>query len=308
MTVRHPSTVSRMVVVVGGLNLLAIAGVVWLMGQAGEVAGVALVAYVLGVRHAFDVDHIAAIDNVTRRLLANGQRPVGVGLYFSLGHCAVVFALTALFAGGVMRADLWMPEFGRWGEVLGTIVSAGFLTIIGLSNLKVLVENSVADRRGPHSTAGGTLLSRFDFSRVDSGPKMFRLGALFGLSFDTASEVALLAISVTAMQSGQLPFWGVLIFPVAFAAGMALFDSAQGQLMLRLYGWAMNDSERRLRLNAWVTGIAVFLALSVASFEWLQLFWLGGTELPSAELGLLATIVMLGLWWLARSRPRKQKV
>jgi nickel/cobalt transporter (NiCoT) family protein len=294
---------------VAALNLVAGGGVLSLGGFGVAGLGVGMIAYLLGVRHAFDADHIAAIDNVTRRLRAAGERPVGVGLFFSLGHSTVVLLLTAAAVVAARHVGAVLPQLSAWGSLFGSVVSAGFLTLIGLANLRLfaarLRERHSVQRH--HQDFGLSRAGR----RVDHSWKMFPLGMLFGLSFDTASEVALLAISVAAAHDSSIPVWGVMLLPLLFTAGMASTDTLESLLMLRLYDWAIGDRDRTLRLNTVITGLSVCLALAVALHEWIDLCsrQLRGAPawsfVDSSTVGLLVTAVLLGLGvvaWLLRRR------
>ena len=226
------------------LNLLAGGGALALGGFGVAGLGVGMIAYLLGVRHAFDADHIAAIDNVTRRLRAAGERPVGVGLFFSLGHSTVVLLLTAAAVVAARHVGAVLPQLSAWGSLFGSVVSAGFLTLIGLANLRFFaarLRERHGARRHDHEIVWGRV-----GHRVDHSWKMFPLGMLFGLSFDTASEVALLAISVAAAHDSSIPVWGVMLLPLLFTAGMASTDTLESLLMLRLYDWAIADRDRTL--------------------------------------------------------------
>ncbi len=291
------------------LNLLAGGGALALGAFGVTGLGVGMIAYFLGVRHAFDADHIAAIDNVTRRLRAAGQRPVGVGLFFSLGHSTVVLLLTAVAVVAARHVGAVLPQLSAWGSLFGSLVSASFLTLIGLTNLRFFAARLHERHADPrHRHAFGLLRGGH---RVDHSWKMFPLGMLFGLSFDTASEVALLAISVAAAHDGSIPVWGVMLLPLLFTAGMASMDTLESLLMLRLYDWAIADHDRTLRLNTLITGLSVCLALAVALHEWVHLCsrQLRGAPalsfVDSSTVGLLVTAVLFGLGalaWLLRRR------
>jgi high-affinity nickel-transport protein len=292
------------------LNLLAGGGALWLGGFGAVGLSVGMIAYLLGVRHAFDADHIAAIDNVTRRLRAEGQRPAGVGLFFSLGHSTVVLLLTAVAVVAAHHIGVLLPQLSDWGSLFGSLVSAVFLTLIGLANLRFFAA-MLRDRHSGKEHRHGFGLGRIA-RNTDHSWKMFPLGMLFGLSFDTASEVALLAISVVAAHDGRIPLLAVMMLPLLFAAGMASMDTLQSLLMLRLYDWAIADRDRTLRLNTLITGISVCLALTVALHEWIDLYshqtssvsavW----AIDSSMVGLLATVLLLGLGVLAWRRRRHQ--
>jgi nickel/cobalt transporter (NiCoT) family protein len=297
------------IVTVALLNLVAGGGAFWLGGFGAAGLGIGMIAYLLGVRHAFDADHIAAIDNVTRRLRAAGERPVGVGLFFSLGHSTVVLLLTAAAVVAARHVGAALPKLSAWGTLFGSLVSATFLTLIGLANLRFFAAR-LRERRAhqPHHEFG----LRRPGHRVDRSWEMFPLGMLFGLSFDTASEVALLAISVAAAHGSSIPLWGLMLLPLLFTAGMASMDTLESLLMLRLYDWAITDRDRTLRLNTVITGLSVCLALAVALHGWIDLCSRqirGVPVLPfvdSSMMGLLVTAILLGLGVMAWLQRRRQ--
>lgn len=256
--------------------------------------GTALVAYSFGLRHAVDADHIAAIDNVTRKLMREGRRPIAVGLFFSLGHSTVVVALSVAIAATTTALQDRFADFKAVGGMIGTGVSAFFLLAIAALNMGLLASTWRAlrqHRRGvavpaeSDPLAGGGLLSRLFrrlFRLVGRSWHMYPLGLLFGLGFDTATEVGVLGISATGASSGLSP-WTILVFPALFSAGMALVDTADGILMLGAYGWAYADSGRRLAYNFGVTLVSVVCALAIGGFETLGL--------AADRLGLQ------GAWW-----------
>jgi high-affinity nickel-transport protein len=308
-----------------GLTLLALHLVAWgwllaLLPGHPALLGIGALAYFLGLRHAFDADHIAAIDNVTRKLRQDGQRPVAVGLFFSLGHSAVVLLLSVVVAWLARDAQALIHGAGAVGGWIGTVVSAGFLTLIGLVNLVIfrrLLRLFLAHRRGEAvSTAavdallaqrgGMSRLFRAVYARIRASWQMLPLGFLFGLGFDTATEVAVLGLSAALAQHSHFPVWGVLVFPLLFAAGMSLMDTLDGLAMLKVYDWAMQDAARKLGFNVVITGLSVLVALTIGSVEWLQLLgehaalsggvwaWLGALDFST--LGLAATALMLAAW------------
>lgn len=241
-------------------------------------AGLGVTAYLLGVRHAFDVDHIAAIDNVTRRLMADGRQPLSVGFWFSLGHATVVFALVALVGAVVHGVGGAVADDGSWLHratgAVGPLVSGSFLLLIGLANLAVLASTARAARRARRGDAdaaalerrhAGGVLSRL-FGRATSSVRrpwqMYPLGLLFGLGFDTATEVALLVVAGGAVIGG-VPFYGILALPLLFAAGMVLFDTLDGIAMRGAYGWASARPARRVSYDLAVTGLSVAAALTI---------------------------------------------
>jgi nickel/cobalt transporter (NiCoT) family protein len=244
-------------------------------------------AYTFGLRHAFDADHISAIDNTTRKLLQNGGKPVGVGFFFSLGHSTVVL----LIAVALGLAVKWIVEgvvsnsgeLRSIGGAVGTLVSGGFLVAIGILNLLVLLDivrvyrnmrRGEYDREGlEHELMSGGLMTRLFgrvFRLVDQSWHMYPIGFLFGLGFDTASEVALLAISAGAAAQG-LPFAAVISLPLIFAAGMSLMDTADGAFMSKAYSWAFASPIRKVFYNLTVTSLSVFIALFVGLVELTQI-------------------------------------
>ncbi len=239
----------------------------------------AFLAYTFGLRHGVDADHIAAIDNSTRKLMQDGQRPVAVGLFFSLGHSTVVVALTllvAVFAG--IASDL--PAMQRVGSLIGTAVSAAFLLAIGVVNLVVLLDIYGMFRKvstgGAYSEESleefldnrGLLarLLRPAMRMIRRSWHMYPLGFLFGLGFDTASEVALLGLAATS-GAGHIPVALILILPVLFAAGMSTVDATDGILMLGAYGWAYVKPIRKLYYNLNITLVSVVVAFGIGAVE-----------------------------------------
>lgn len=247
--------------------------------------GTALLAYSFGLRHAVDADHIAAIDNVTRKLMGDGRRPVAVGFFFSLGHSTVVVLASVAIAMTATRFSAQLDSFRAVGGMLGTLVSSAFLFAIAGMNIAVLrtvwatfqrvkaggryVEEDV----GHLLAAGGGILSRLFrplFAMMGRSWHMYPLGLLFGLGFDTATEVGLLGISATQASSG-LSVWSILVFPALFTAGMSLIDTTDGILMLGTYGWAFLRPIRKLYYNVTVTAVSIMVALLVGGIEVLGL-------------------------------------
>jgi nickel/cobalt transporter (NiCoT) family protein len=249
--------------------------------------GLGGLAYTFGLRHAFDADHISAIDNSTRKLLQEGRRPVGVGFFFSLGHSTVVF-LIALVLGLAVKAVVESVVGGGGqlrsvGALVGTSVSGVFLIGIGVLNLVILLDVVRVYgrmRRGEydrgslqHELVAGGLMSRVFgrlFKLVSQSWHLYPIGFLFGLGFDTASEVALLAISAGAAAQG-LPFVAIVSLPVIFAAGMSVMDTTDGAFMAKAYSWAFSNPIRKVFYNLTVTGLSVFVALFVGVVELSQL-------------------------------------
>jgi nickel/cobalt transporter (NiCoT) family protein len=247
--------------------------------------GLGLVAYMFGLRHAFDADHIAAIDDTVRWMLQKGTRPLGVGLFFSLGHSTVVVGLAIAIAIAATAVTRNLPQLQNVGGVISACISGVFLWIIGILNLLVLLDLLKVwqqAKTGTHShqhleelLARRGLLSRLSRGRLQKlmnhSWQMYPLGLLFGLGFDTASEVGLLAMTAGA-ASGNLPLTAVLSLPILFAAGMTLMDTTDGVLMSKAYDWAFLNPIRKIFYNVTTTGLSVGLALVIGSIELLQVF------------------------------------
>src|ERR1700677_2172719 len=246
--------------------------------------GTAFLAYSFGLRHAVDADHIAAIDNVTRKLMQDGKRPVAIGFMFSLGHSTVVIIGSAAIAGAAMALEHRLDAVRNIASVIGTLVSVFFLFAIAIVNVIVLrsiYRAFVRVRRGEpyveedfNMLLGGRgLLSRLFrpmFRMISRSWHMYPLGVLFGLGFDTATEIGVLGISAAEAAKG-LSFWSILVFPVLFAAGMSLIDTTDNILMLGAYGWAFVKPIRKLYYNITITSVSVLVALVVGGIEALGL-------------------------------------
>jgi high-affinity nickel-transport protein len=248
--------------------------------------GVGITAYMLGMRHAFDVDHIAAIDNTTRKLMTDGQRPLSVGFFFSLGHSTIVFALAALFAIGVRGLSGDVSDDGstlhQVTGLIGPTVSGTFLFLIGIINLVILYgivkvfremrHGELDEEELEHQLNSRGFMNRIlgRATRAIKQPwQMYPLGVLFGLGFDTATEIALLATAGVA-ATGGLPFYAILCLPILFAAGMSLLDTIDGAFMNFAYGWAFSKPVRKVFYNITITGLSVAVALLIGSIELLQ--------------------------------------
>jgi high-affinity nickel-transport protein len=249
--------------------------------------GTGLLAYTLGMRHAFDADHIAAIDNTTRKLVGEGKRPLSVGFFFSLGHSSVVFALAVLLNFGIRALDSQVNNANSGLHnvtgVIGTGVSGTFLYLIAALNMIVLVgilkvfremrRGVYNDEELEEQLAKRGLMNRILgplARRVDTPWKIYPIGVLFGLGFDTATEVALLVLAGSAVVSG-LPFYAILSLPILFAAGMCLFDTADGCFMNFAYDWAFARPVRKIYYNLTITGLSVFVAFFIGTVEILSL-------------------------------------
>jgi nickel/cobalt transporter (NiCoT) family protein len=283
-----------MVAVIVGLNVLgwvmlaaAVGGRYHINGTEIFGFGTGILAYTLGMRHAFDADHIAAIDNTTRKLVQDGKRPLSVGFFFSLGHSTIVFALAVLLNFGIRALDSQVKNdssgLHNVTGIIGTTVSGTFLYLIALLNLVVLVSiirvfremrtgryndaelERQLDSRGLMNRVFGGYARR-----IDKPWKMYPVGVLFGLGFDTATEVALLVLAGTAVVSG-LPFYAILSLPILFAAGMCLLDTADGCFMNFAYDWAFAKPVRKVYYNLTITGLSVFVAFFIGTIELLGL-------------------------------------
>jgi nickel/cobalt transporter (NiCoT) family protein len=302
-------------------NLLAWAWALAEFGGQPTLLGTALLAYIFGLRHAVDADHIAAIDNVVRKLMQDGQRPLPVGFFFSLGHSTVVILATAAIALSAATLRNQLDAVKDFGGMIGTAVSTLFLLAIALVNLVTLqsVWSHFKDvRRGERIgaeqldmlLAGHGLVARLLrplFRIVSKSWHMYPLGFLFGLGFDTATEIGLLGISAAEASQGMSAL-SILVFPALFTAGMALVDTTDGILMVGAYGWAFINPERKLWYNLTITAASVLVALLIGSIEALGLlaahfnlsgaFWIAISDLNGdlASFGLVVVGLLVGSW------------
>jgi high-affinity nickel-transport protein len=292
-------------------------------------AGLGSLAYTFGLRHAFDADHIAAIDNTTRKFLQDGKRSMGVGFFFSLGHSTIVFSLAAGLAVAARTVNSKLPTFQDYGGYIGASVSGSFLLLIGLLNLVVLLDilgvfrqmkrGAYDEQKLEHALQSQGLMSRFFLKRVgdriDASWKMYPLGVLFGLGFDTATEIGLLAIAA-GVATHQAPFLAVISLPIIFAAGMSLMDTADGAFMSQAYGWAFSNPIRKVYYNITVTSLSVAVALIIGTIELLQVtaarfaldggFWAFLDDLDFGKIGYVVVGMFVATWafslivWKAR--------
>jgi high-affinity nickel-transport protein len=284
--------------------------------------GLAITAYVLGVRHGFDADHIAAIDNTTRKLLNEGQRPLTVGTWFSLGHSTIVAGMIAAL---VVATDLVKAHYGAFastGAVLGTLVSGAFLIVIGLVNLIIVAEvyrifrglrTGALDQRGldEQLEKRGFLYRYFGrlFRLIRRPRQIYVVGVLFGLGFDTATEVLLISLSVGFAYASSVPLWAVMLLPLLFTCGMVLSDTTDGLAMRYAYSWAFNQPVRKIYYNLTLTVISVLVAFLIGGIEMLQVLsselglrggvwsWLDGLDFETVGLAIVALFV--GAWGVA---------
>jgi high-affinity nickel-transport protein len=304
-----------MAAVIVGLHLIGWGVLIGLVAPAdyrfgqSEVFGVGLgiTAYALGMRHAFDADHIAAIDNTTRKLLAEGQRPTSVGFWFSLGHSTIVFVLVALLSLGIRALAGPLADdssvLQQVTGLVGTAVSGTFLYVIGIVNLVILVgvvRVFASMRRGEFDEQAleRQLSSRGAMNRIIGGAtravskpsRMYPVGVLFGLGFDTATEVGLLVLAGGA-AAFSLPWYAIMTLPILFAAGMSLLDTADGVFMRFAYGWAFARPVRKVFYNMTVTALSVTVALLIGTIELISIL----TERAGIDSGPLAVIAGVSL-------------
>ncbi|HEY7486466.1 MAG TPA: HoxN/HupN/NixA family nickel/cobalt transporter [Streptosporangiaceae bacterium] len=285
--------------------------------------GIGLTAYFLGMRHAFDADHLAAIDNTTRKLMTDGQRPVSVGFFFSLGHSSVVFLACLLLGFGIKSLSNGIADDqSGLHQITGTIgptVSGTFLAVIAIINLVILVGIIKVFRgmkRGSYNEAAleeqlnnrgfmNRVLGRFT-KAITKPWQMYPLGFLFGLGFDTATEVGLLALAGSAAAASSLPWYAALCLPIIFAAGMSLWDTIDGTFMNFAYGWAFSNPVRKVFYNITLTGISVAFAFVIGGTELLQVaqdrlglaggFWSWIAEIDLNVAGFVITGVLVAFW------------
>jgi high-affinity nickel-transport protein len=281
-------------------------------------AGAGALAYGFGLRHAFDADHIVAIDDTTRIMLAKGKKPLGVGLFFSLGHSTVVLALSVGIALFAAKATVFKDAFASTGGTIGTSVSGFFLYLVGILNLVIMVgvikawkqaksgkyshehlEQLLNDRSLMRRIFKGRFKKGFDHSW-----QLYPVGVLFGLGFDTATEVGLLALSATAAAGtvgGVLPPLAIIALPIIFAAGMSMMDALDGIFMTKAYSWAFTSPLRKIYYNLTTTGLSVFVALGIGTIQWISVasdnFGLAETEpfktISSVDLSSIGYFIVL---------------
>jgi nickel/cobalt transporter (NiCoT) family protein len=301
-------------------------------------AGLGATAYLFGVRHAFDADHIAAIDNTTRKLMTDGQRPKAVGFWFAMGHSTLMLVMAVLVMVGAHAVGTLANGDSPTRHVLGfagTLASGLFLYLIALMNIIAMIGISRAFaklRRGSYSDAEieaalndrGFLarLLRPIMNRITRSVQIYPVGALFGLGFDTATEVALLALAGSGAAAG-LPWYAVLVVPLLFAAGMSLMDTLDGLLMTAAYDWAFMQPVRKIYYNLVVTGLSIAVALLIGSIELVSILhddlnwvdpvssWISSIDLNNAGLAIvgLFTVTWIGAiayWKLAGAEKRWQ--
>jgi high-affinity nickel-transport protein len=309
------SSAGQSLLTLTGANLAAWLWAFHAFANRPDLLGSALLAWLFGLRHAVDADHLAAIDNVVRKLMQQGQRPSLAGLYFSLGHASVVILAATVIACTASASAL--IGIRQAGGIIGTLVSGGFLLLIALINLRTLI----ALLRGTDDVAPSGLLARIlgpAIRLVRRSAHMYPLGFLFGLGFDTATEVGLLALAATQAASG-VSFAQVMIFPALFTAGMALIDTADSVLMVRAYGWAFIDAGRKRLYNITVTLLSITIALAIGGLETIGLVadqlgleristWVSNTALNQSGFAILALFVCTWGLFAVINKRRAQPV
>jgi len=287
--------------------------------------GTGFLALTLGMRHAFDADHISAIDNTTRKLMSEGKRPLAVGFFFSLGHSSVVTALAVILNFGIKSLGVQIKDdkssLHHYTGLIGTSVSGAFLMAIALLNLVVLlsvIKVFRAMRNGlyneeeleKHLNSRGFMMRFFGpiARRIDTSWKMYPLGILFGLGFDTATEVALLVLAGSSVIAG-LPWWAILSLPMLFAGGMSLLDTIDGSFMNFAYGWAFSRPVRKVYYNIVITGLSVLVAIFIGGLEVAQVFanqlnldggfWSYAKNFNINRAGFIIVAMFVAVWALA---------
>ncbi len=307
-----------------GANIAAWAWAFAAFADKPTLLGTALLAYLFGLRHAIDADHIAAIDNVVRKLMQEGKKPLSVGFFFSLGHSTIVILAAATLALTAAALHERFDDFKDLSGVIGTSVSAAFLLVIAAANIVILRGvwksfDRVRNGATLDEAALDTLLSgrgffarmfRPMFRAVRASWQMYPLGFLFGLGFDTATEIGLLGISAAEAANG-LPWWMTLVFPALFTAGMALIDTTDSVIMVGAYGWAFVNPMRKLWYNLTITAVSVVIAVVIGGIEGLGLIgdklglegafwsWIGSLSDNLGSFGFAIMTIMLAVWALS---------
>ncbi len=287
-------------------------------GACPSLVGLGFVAYMFGLRHAFDADHIAAVDDTVRFMLQKGKSPLGVGFFFSLGHATIVLSLAIAIAFAAVAVKHELPQLRNIGGIVGASISGTFLWVIGIVNLLVLLDilkvwEKAKNGAHNHAHLEELLLQRGLINRLFGGRlqqfmnhswQLYPLGLLFGLGFDTASEVGLLAMTAGA-SAGNLPLPALLSLPILFAAGMCVMDTTDGVLMVKAYNWAFLNPLRKIFYNITTTGLSVVVALVIGTIELLQVF-IGMGRLRGDFFGFIAGLdfgmlgyLIVGLFLLA---------
>lgn len=312
----------RIALIYGVIAVVTVLGFVasFAIGRVAIVlAGLGLVSYVLGLRHAVDADHIAAIDNTTRKLIQEKKRPLTVGTWFSLGHSTIVVGLIVAFVIAARAIRSSVPTLQADGNIIGTLVSGGFLWIIGLVNVVIVVgvyqvfkkmrEGKLDQKQLDELMEKRGFMNRYFhrlFKVVNEPWQIYPIGVLFGLGFDTATEVALIAISVGVGVSASVPLYYILVLPLMFTCGMVLIDTTDGVAMRLAYGWAFLNPLRKVYYNLTVTIMSVMVAWAIGSIELLQVlstelnlsggFWVWLNALDFETIGYAIVGIFVVTW------------
>jgi nickel/cobalt transporter (NiCoT) family protein len=285
-------------------------------------AGLGIVAYVFGLRHGVDADHIAAIDNTTRKLMQEGKRPITVGMWFSLGHSTIVVSLIVGLIIATRTVTATIPALQSAGAVVGTLVSGSFLWIIGFINAVIVIgmykifqtlkQGKLNQQELDNLLENRGFMNRFFrplFKMISKPWHIYPVGLLFGLGFDTASEIALIAISVGIGVSTSIPLYYVLILPLLFTCGMVTVDTADGIAMRVAYGWAFLNPVRKIYYNLTVTLISVVVAWAIGTIELLQvlsnelnldgIFWTWLNSLNFEMIGFGIIFIFISSWLIS---------
>jgi len=326
---RDHSRAGLLLAVLVAANFAAWAWALVAFNHSSALMAASLLAWCYGLRHAVDADHIAAIDNVTRKMMQQGKRPFGVGAWFSLGHSSIVVLASVAIAATTAAFQKKMDGFHHAGGVIGTTVSASFLLIMALVNLIILRGiwlNFRQLKRGELLTAdftemttGGIMSCLFSsvFRLIDKSWHMYLVGFLFGLGFDTATEIGLLGISAGSASSG-MSVWSILVFPALFASGMILVDTLDNVIMVGAYGWAFNKPQRKLYYNMTITGTSVVVALFIGGLETLGLLadkfrfegdiwqWVGTFNDNLGNAGFVVVGMFIACWGISMLNYRRK--
>jgi nickel/cobalt transporter (NiCoT) family protein len=335
LTGREKMRVLSLFFVIGAATLVGFLASSYIGSQSVLLAGLGIVAYVFGLRHGVDADHIAAIDNTTRKLMQqegerDGKKPLTVGAWFSLGHSTIVVALILLLVFATRAVVGAVPQLQSIGSVLGTSVSGIFLWLIGILNVVTVVgiykifkglkggkldQNQLEEllnNRGFMNRYFGKL-----FKLIRKPWQIYPVGVLFGLGFDTASEVALIAISVGVGVASSIPVWMVLVLPFMFTCGMVLVDTSDGIAMSFAYGWAFLKPIRKIYYNLTITIISVLVAFCIGTVELLQVLsselqlggvfwgWLEGLNFETIGYAIIG--IFIGSWLISMAYYKVKK-
>ena len=286
------------------------------IGRYPQILGMAILSYTFGLQHAFDVDHIAAIDNMSRKLIGQDKKTKGVGFFFSLGHSTVVIILATLTIFAVKWAQKALPQFQSLGGVIATLVSGCFLLLLAIINfimLKNIIITFKSMRRGDYnenikeeSNKGfiGSLIKRL-LNIINKNSHVYIVGFLFGLGFDTATQIAVLATSATAVNQG-VPWIAILSFPILFTAGMSTMDTLDGIFMSTAYKWVFSSPLRKVYYNLTITGLSIIAAGVIGIIEVAQVIaqernlnsgvWLWVQNLNFNMMGRILVVMFIVVW------------